>query len=45
VPGDLSGLRHDVDDRADLAAAVRLGLGAHSAAAVAALVPELLEMP
>jgi 2-phospho-L-lactate guanylyltransferase len=45
VPGELSGLRHDVDDRADLAAAVRLGLGEHSAAVVAALVPELLETP
>jgi len=45
VPGDLSRLRHDVDDRADLSAAVRLGLGEHSAAAVAALEPELLEMP
>jgi 2-phospho-L-lactate guanylyltransferase len=44
VPGDLAGLRHDVDDRADLTAAVGLGLGEHSAAAVAALVPELLEM-
>jgi len=45
VPGDLSGLRHDVDDRADLAAAVRLGLGENSAAAVAALAPKLLQMP
>jgi 2-phospho-L-lactate guanylyltransferase len=45
VPGELPGLRHDVDDRADLAAAVRLGLGVHTAAAVAALVPELLQMP
>ena len=45
VAGDLPRLRHDVDDLANLAAAVRLGLGEHSAAAVAALVPELLEMP
>jgi 2-phospho-L-lactate/phosphoenolpyruvate guanylyltransferase len=45
VPGGLVGLRHDVDDLGDLQAAVLLGLGRHSAAAVAALVPELIEMP
>jgi 2-phospho-L-lactate guanylyltransferase len=37
VEGELAGLRHDVDDVDDLEAAVRLGLGPHSAAAVAAL--------
>jgi 2-phospho-L-lactate/phosphoenolpyruvate guanylyltransferase len=37
VEGGLTGLRHDVDDLSDLQAAVLLGLGHHSAAAVAGL--------
>jgi len=37
VEGDLPRLRHDVDDADDLRHAVRLGLGRHTAAAVAAL--------
>jgi 2-phospho-L-lactate guanylyltransferase len=37
LEGALPGLRLDVDDSADLATAVRLGLGPHSAAAVAGL--------
>jgi 2-phospho-L-lactate guanylyltransferase len=37
VEGELAGLRRDVDDVSDLEAAVRLGLGRHSAAAVAGL--------
>ncbi len=37
VEGELASLRLDVDDAADLAAAVRHGVGAHTAAAVAAL--------
>jgi 2-phospho-L-lactate/phosphoenolpyruvate guanylyltransferase len=37
IEGELAGLRRDVDDVSDLEAAVRLGLGPHSAAAVAGL--------
>ena len=37
VEGELAGLRRDVDDADDLVAAARLGLGPHSAAAVAGL--------
>jgi 2-phospho-L-lactate/phosphoenolpyruvate guanylyltransferase len=37
VEGELAGLRHDVDDVTDLRAAVHLGLGPHSAVAVAAI--------
>jgi 2-phospho-L-lactate guanylyltransferase len=37
VDGELAGLRRDVDDVGDLQAAMRLGLGPHSAAAVAAI--------
>jgi 2-phospho-L-lactate guanylyltransferase len=37
IEGPLVTLRHDVDDAADLAAAVRLGVGPHTAAALAAL--------
>jgi 2-phospho-L-lactate/phosphoenolpyruvate guanylyltransferase len=37
IEGELAGLRHDVDDVRDLRAAVRLGLGPHSAVAVAAI--------
>jgi 2-phospho-L-lactate guanylyltransferase len=37
VEGDLPGLRLDVDDAEDLRAAVRLGVGTHTRAAVAAL--------
>jgi len=40
VEGELAGLRRDVDDVSDLEAAVRLGLGPHSAAAVEALPPK-----
>lgn len=37
IEGRLATLRHDVDDAADLAAAVRLGVGTHTAAALAAI--------
>jgi 2-phospho-L-lactate guanylyltransferase len=37
IAGALPRLRLDVDDADDLAAAVRLGVGAHTAAAVTAL--------
>ncbi len=37
IEGPLLGLRHDVDDADDLAAAVRLGVGSHTASVVAAL--------
>jgi len=37
VQGELASLRRDVDDIVDLAAAVRLGVGPHTAAAVATL--------
>lgn len=43
VEGELSRLRRDVDDAVDLAAAIRLGVGSHTAAAVSAL--DLPEMP
>jgi 2-phospho-L-lactate/phosphoenolpyruvate guanylyltransferase len=43
VEGDLGGLRHDVDEWADLVGAVRRGVGAHTAAAVASL--DLSQMP
>ncbi len=41
VPGRLAGLRQDVDDAADLAAAIGLGVGAHTAAVVATLPVEI----
>jgi 2-phospho-L-lactate guanylyltransferase len=37
VAGGLAGLRRDVDDAADLAAAIGLGVGPHTAVAVASL--------
>lgn len=45
VEGDLGGLRHDVDERADLVGAVRRGVGAHTAAVTATMSEGLAEMP
>ena len=41
IAGDLPRLRRDVDDAADLADAIRLGVGAHTAVVVAGLPAEI----